>query len=525
MERVNILSKKTVGQQARPDLQPAREVTPSSKYSDLQIQTALSFFLDPDNPQIQIKAYADSLLDLMAPKYQYNREELARQLGGIVDQIKDARRFNSTYLGHMLSDPSIPGLWGQSLADLVRSNTVAREVALKESALEPEAIGGLADMIGYDRAKASGTFTSGGSMANLTALTVARILLSEDYKKQHHHQIRRQVVIFASPYAHYSFDKSISLLGGVNGTEITINRIKPDDFRMSTSGLEEQIESVEAKGSPIMAIFAIAGETETGLVDDIATIAQIAERHNIRLITDGAFGAPYKISKRCDLFAGMERSFAVALDPHKALYTPYQNGAVLFKDAQDHARIKTLLAGNKVTYLHFDDIAASFRDSTVSLGQKRLEGSMGAGPILSTLAVLRTLGLPGLQIIYDLTLDRIDYLYERLSQSELLMPLYKPDINLLCFTLRPEVASALRIDMTVKDGKESLVQFIDKTRMVLDHNCEGKGGYFFSSTDLPLGEGKSVGVYRACIMNPHTTDAIVDEAVTNLESIISARLR
>ena len=158
------------------------------------------------------------------------------------------------------------------------------------------------------------------------------------------------------------------------------------------------------------------------------------------------------------------------------------------------------------------------------LGAKRIEGSMSAATILSTKAVLETMYPEKLTTIYDLTLDRIQYLYKKLNRSEILRPYHEPELNLLCFTLKDEVLQKLGLDKY----SQEFHNFITKTRLVLDNKIEGEGGYYFSETDLPDESQddpkKKVWTWRACIMNPWTTDEIIDEAIDNLEILISKEL-
>lgn len=231
----------------------------------------------------------------------------------------------------------------------------------------------------------------------------------------------------------------------------------------------------------------------------------------------------------------MERAMAITIDPHKALYTPYNNGAVLFRNAEDHARLNL---GVQAAYLGFqavnrrseefqqnlEALIARLRyqqpgEQIGNLGEKRIEGSMSAGPILSTVAVWKTLGREGLSTIYDLTLDRTLHLYDRLSQSPYLRAMHEPDLNMLCFALKHETITELGI--TDPEARES---FILSTRTELDNDIKGEGGYFFSQTELPDDYGNREWVYRACIMHPRTTDSIIDNAISGLEAIIEERI-
>lgn len=488
-----------------------------------KLDNILSGFIDPANKEMDFENFWNLLLDAAFPERNgespsEDQEFLIKVLReNILGSVKDARRFNATYMGHLLSEPSIPALLSYILALRVGSNTVSREVSIFETELEPSVMQWLMQIVGFDPNEASGTFTSGGTLANITALAVARKVMEARSPAS------RKYRVLVSPYAHYSIPKACDLLGGPNH-DIELIRIKPHKFRMSTEDLIEKIQEAQSVYVPIMAIVAIAGETETGLIDPLDEIASIAKEFgNIWWMVDGAYGAPYRLSQASDKFKGMERAFAVTVDPHKALYTPYSNGAVLFRKAEDHA----LLAENIFAdYLEFERekerIGENFKKGEGHLGQKRIEGSMGAGPILSTLAVKETFGVTGLQTLFDSTLERIAYLYDRLkNQSRYLEPVHKPDLNVLCFTLKAHVRSQLGL----MENDDALRDFINVTRNNLDNGKTGAGGYFFSATNLLTDEGDYIWVWRACIMNPRTTDELIHAAISRLEREIKSILR
>lgn len=492
-----------------------------------QRQWVLNYFIDPQNPRMQYEKFAGEMLGtFIGDNKSKEALKMRAELMNLFGEVKDARKFNDTYIGHMLSEACIPGMWGYMLATRLGSNTVAREVSEMESRLEPEAIRGLLDIVGYDKQRASGTFTSGGSMAVFTAVDVAvkRIKRQFDVAGR---STDKPLVILYNKYSHYSLHKAIDALGGPNRMIEKVEVASPN-FRMDVDDLESKINRYLKEGRIIAAVYAIAGETETGLVDPLGKISQIAQRHNIFTIADGAYGAPYRLSRKGSLFNSLPNYDAIIVDGHKALYTPYSNGAVLFKDKRDHVLLNL---GVKAPYVKFEDREEallknlSYQNPKFSLGEKRFEGSGGAGSILSTVAVLRTLGTEGLGTVYDITLDRIEYFHDRLQRSQILMPIHDPDVNLQCFRIRPEVEK--RFGLTNNAIRSEIVEAsrIDD----VDKGLTGNGGFFFSSTDfdLPDFNGKigTTSVWRACIMNPRTTNRILDDAVTELEQSVLRRLK
>lgn len=494
-------------------------------HSKEQIERTLAHFIDPTNPSMGFERFSQSLLRTAITNGDADSQLLYEEMLGIVHELNSARLFNDTYIGHMLSEASIPGMVGYMMALRLGGNTVAREVSLRESALEPEAIGYLLDMVGYNPEIASGTFTSGGTMANFTALAVAR--KTHQYNTEMSRaSLKLPLHVLTIPQAHYSIPKSIDLLAGPD-RDIVVTHVPTCGMKMSPKALEQKILEIRDKGETVMAVVAIAGETETGLVDPLDEIAEIAQSYGVFSIADGAYGAPYRLSKASGrLYDALPQFNAISLDPHKALYTPYSNGAVLFKNAEQHV---LLGMGVKAPYIGFDEDAekmlANFLSGEGNHGQKRVEGSMGAGPIISTVAVMRTLGKEGLSTVYDITIERARHLYEKVLDSKWLAPMHQPDLNLLCFTLSPEAEQLLGI--TNNKVRKTLIEQI---RHDLDNQIVGEGGHFFSSTDLPLDEIDTEGqqvthyVWRACIMHPRTTNQIIDDAVFALETMIEARI-
>ncbi len=470
-------------------------------HSEEEIDKVLSAFIDPQNPEMGLDKFMENISTMAMGEVELNANDKAvfDALMSVVGDVRDARLFNHTYIGHMLTEASIPGMLGYLLGIRTGSNTVAREVSIFESEVEPEAIRGLAEMVGYDPDRADGTFTSGGSMAMQTALMAARRRIENEIIPT----VEHPYIVFGTQYTHYSVAKMCDIVAGPSKLVVKRN-VDVENFKMNPDSLREELQKAKENGDPVMAIVAIGGETETGLVDPIYKIAEIAEEFGVPMIVDGAYGAPYRLSRNSHLFLGMEKAFAITIDPHKALNTPYSNGAVLFKNGEDK-------------YLGYGD-RAGYLGNGANLGQKRIEGSMGAGPILSTLAVFRSLGTSGLETLYDMTLDRVEHLYQVIEKSSLLENLYQPELNLLCFTISGEAAA--RMGISTVDGLSTV---IDEIRKDLDEGIKGEGGYFFSATPLPLPDGTTIPVFRACIMNPRTTNYDLDKAVKGLEKKVRER--
>ena len=182
----------------------------------------------------------------------------------------------------------------------------------------------LLKMYGFPVRDGGGIFTSGGSMANLTALVTARrIKCGDDFSK---------AVIYLSDQAHSSNIKAIRVLG-FKKEQI---RILPTDleFRISINKLKNAIAKDRLEGLQPFCFIASAGTTNTGTVDPLDEIANICEEENLWFHIDGAYGGAAILSEKgARALRGIERADSLTVDPHKWFYQPYEIGCLLVKDA------------------------------------------------------------------------------------------------------------------------------------------------------------------------------------------------
>ena len=176
---------------------------------------------------------------------------------------------------------------------------------------------------------AGGLFVSGGSMANLTALVAARHALLQD-------RVERAVVYF-SDQTHASVERALRVIGF---SPDQMRKLPPDDkFRLPLGGLRAAIVEDRAKGLRPFCVIANAGTTNTGAVDPLPELADLAAMEKLWLHIDGAFGAASILSPRGkSLLTGLERADSISLDPHKWFFQSFECGCVLVRDI---ARLKS----------------------------------------------------------------------------------------------------------------------------------------------------------------------------------------
>ena len=236
--------------------------------------------------------------------------------------------------------PPLPmSIAGETLAQWLNQGIDVWLSGMAAPFVEEEVIRWLCDLCEYG-ADAWGVLTSGGVMANVMALTVARDVhlakvLSADEPPRGSQLERTRV--YASDQTHFSIQRAVDLLGFPDGTL----RIIPSegDYRLRAGPVAAAIAEDRAAGLIPFAISAVAGSTNTGSIDDVPALADLAEREGLWLHVDAAYGAAARLSAReAHKLPALERADSLTVDPHKWLFQPYDIGGLLMKRREDLLR-------------------------------------------------------------------------------------------------------------------------------------------------------------------------------------------
>ena len=192
--------------------------------------------------------------------------------------------------------------------------------------IEQQTIRWMADQAGFGP-KAGGLFVSGGSMANITALTAAR-------DKKLTEETLHLGVAYVSDQTHNSVAKGLGIIGI---SRKRIRTISTDDgYRMNVKELEQAILQDEKDGLIPFAVVGTAGTTNTGSVDPLEEIGALCKKHGIWFHVDGALGGSVLVSpKYKSLLKGVELADSLSWDAHKWLFQTYGCAAILVKDVAD----------------------------------------------------------------------------------------------------------------------------------------------------------------------------------------------
>lgn len=248
------------------------------------------------------------------------------------------RSFTAAGPGYLAYVPG-GGLFHSAVADLI-ADAVNRYVGVCAAApalvqLEANVVRWFCEIVGYPRG-GGGVLTSGGSLANFTAIVTARkALLPENFLRG---------TLYCSNQIHHSFQKAANLAGFpyANIRELPVDA----QFRIRIDELEEQIARDRADGWTPFLVAGSAGTTGTGAVDDLEALARVARENALWFHIDGAYGALFMLTERGRAaLRGIEQADSMILDPHKTLFLPFGTGALLVKDAHALRRAHSLHAG------------------------------------------------------------------------------------------------------------------------------------------------------------------------------------
>ena len=230
------------------------------------------------------------------------------------------------------------GILHAAVADLI-ANAVNRYVGVFAAApglaqIEANVVRWFCDIVGYP-ATAGGILTSGGSLANFSALVAARrALLPDDFLSG---------TLYASDQVHHSITKAAILAGF---PEQNVRLVPSDeDFRIRIGALEAAIAADRAAGKRPFLVVGSAGTTNTGAVDDLDGLADLCAREGLWLHVDAAYGGFFLLTAEGRrTLAGIARADSVVLDPHKGLFLPYGTGSLLVRNRDTLRRAHALSA-------------------------------------------------------------------------------------------------------------------------------------------------------------------------------------
>ncbi|MBZ5612019.1 MAG: decarboxylase [Acidobacteriia bacterium] len=343
------------------------------------------------------------------------------------------------------------------------------------AAIELAVLNWLRDACGLPES-AGGLFVSGGSLANLTALAVARHVTLDDRLDG--------ACVYFSDQAHSSLEKALRLIG----IPPAHFRKLPSDaaWRLPVAELAARVAEDRAAGLRPFCVIASAGTTNTGAVDPLVELSRFCREHNLWFHVDGAYGASSAISSRGrELLQGLELADSLSLDPHKWLFQPFEIGCVLVRD-RSHLRetFRILPEYLKDTQLHsaefnFTDygpqLTRSFRAlklwmSIKVFGMASFRVAVERGFQLGEFTEARLRSMPGWEIVSPAQMAVVCFRHSSLDDA----------------------AHLRLVQAFLEDGFALITSTVLRGRTVL----------------------------RTCTINPRTTEADIEAALNRLDGLV-----
>ncbi len=370
-----------------------------------------------------------------------------------------------TYVAYVPGGGLYPSAVADFLGAAMNRFTGAWFAAPAAVRLETNVLEWFAGWMGYPAA-ARGILTSGGSLANFSAVVTARKhLLGDDLSRgtiyasnQTHHCVLKVAGLAGIP------EKNMRLLDVDGGY-----RARPDLF-------EKAIEADLRAGLKPFFLVANAGTTNTGAVDPMVELAEVARRRDLWYHIDAAYGGFFRL---CDegrrRLAGIELSDSIVLDPHKGLFVPYGSGSLLVKDGELLRKAHTMSAE------YLQDVATPDDESSPADYSPELSRSYRG---LRVWLPLKLYGVRAFRANLEEKLAVASWLYERFRSEPGCECLGRPDLSIVAYRFRPPRGDA-------NDFNRRLLAAVNKGRKL-----------FISSTIL---DGKFV--LRACVLSFRTHQA------------------
>jgi L-2,4-diaminobutyrate decarboxylase len=391
------------------------------------------------------------------------------------------------YVGHQVP-ASVPlaGLF-DAVSTVTNQVMAIYEMGPWATAVEHALVGRLCEKAGWAADRSSGLLTSGGSLANLTALLTAR---NVSFPGSWETGVPSGTTLVANSDVHYCVSRSAGILG--LGTAAVVRISLDRRRRMDPDQLDQTLLQLRSAGRRVMAVSACAGSTPTGAFDDLASISEICRRHGVWMHVDAAHGGGLLFSRRHrQLLTGIEHADSIVWDAHKMLFVPALCTAVLYR-RREH-RFDTFR--QDAPYL-FDPSDPGMAD--IDLGMRTVECTKRAVGF-GLWGLWAVFGEELFEQLVDRVLLRARQLYELLLEQPDFEVLHEPECNILAFRYLPEWLQG------AEPKRQSDWQRAVRTRLIRS------GEFYIVQTTL-----NGLAALRTTVMNPLTT---TDDLTELLEAI------
>ncbi len=437
---------------------------------------AAEYLSNLDSQPISPPTTGDETKSLFAtdlPEQSFGRESLAI----LPEILKRSRAQNGRFFGYVLGSGEPVAATADLLASVLNQNVTAWRSGPAAVTIEQTVVGWLAQAMECKEFR--GHLTGGGSSANLMGLAMAR----EAKAPANENGIVEKGVIYASEEVHMSIPKSVALLG-IGRSNLRLIPVD-SDFRVNVDALEASIKDDKNKGRIPIAVVASAGTVNTGAIDPLRLVAEIAHQYGAWFHVDGAYGALAAIAAR-EKFDGIELADSISLDPHKWLYQPLDCGCLLYRSSEAAQR----------AFAHSGDYARSLSADPIE-GFAFFEESLELSRRFRALKLWLSLRYHGFSAFRESIRRDISHAH-RLAQAISNQPVLRltapVSLSAVCFQ---HVGSGNQSEKEISEFNLELLKRVVQRGRVYLSNAVLRGKFCL----------------RACIVNHRTTEADIDAVI------------
>ncbi len=377
--------------------------------------------VDLDHKNAPLKSVIDDAADLVAKN-------------SIIVQHPDC-------IAHLHTPPLMSAVAAEAMIATLNQSMDSWDQASSATYVEQKVINWLCDKYELGE-QADGIFTSGGTQSNQMGLMLARDWIAD---KLSGHSIQKlglpeyadKLRIVCSSKAHFTVQKSASWMGLGEKAVLTVDA--HPNGTMDVSKLDAVIEQAKAEGLIPFAVVGTAGTTDHGAIDELNTIADVADKHEMWMHVDGAYGGALILSSHKGRLQGIERADSITVDFHKLFYQTISCGAVLVKDKSNFKYL-----------LHHADYLNREHDELPNLVDKSI-ATTKRFDALKVYMTMQSVGPKALGDMYDHLLEQTLQVADLVSQTDGFELLAQPTLSTVLFrVVNDAVADQDKLNQTVR---------------------------------------------------------------------------
>ena len=372
------------------------------------------------------------------------------------------RTWSTKYMPHLHSPVLTETICSELIIACFNDSMDSWDQGPAATELEESMVRGLCRLFGFNEEKSDGSFTSGGSQSNISAIIAARDWYCEkrfgwDVKMNGLPPEYSKLRIYTSEISHFSMDKASHILGLGYAA---VRKIPVDSkCRVDVPAFERMVEEDVAAGLYPFCAVATFGTTDFGSIDDAEGMRRVCDRYGMHLHGDAAYGSGLIMSRTYrDRLAATAVCDSVTVDFHKMFLLPISCSAILMKDG---GRLKCFEL--HADYLNREE---DEEDGYINLVGKSMQTTRRFDALMVYMA-FQTRGVDGYTMMIDRAVGNATYLYQRISSDPEFIAPVEPELSSVVFALsagdevnkkvrRALLSEGIVIGQTVKDGRVML---------------------------------------------------------------------